>query len=169
MTWTTITIDATVGGASSNSFITLARANELIHARPNHDAWDSITDDEEKNAALVWATRILDAYKWLGYIASSDQALSFPRTGLYDNHGREFAGDAIPEWLEVATAELAFSVATDDRLTDNSIDGVSRVKIGSFEVQSATDISARVPSRVRTLFAPYLYASAKFNAGVRRV
>ena len=54
-----ISIDATVGGASANSYLTLAAANSLIEGLVQNDdvvAWASATDDQ-KNRALYSATQ----------------------------------------------------------------------------------------------------------------
>lgn len=136
MAESTIIIDATIGGASTNSFVDLPEAELLIHARPFHADWDAINGveaDDIKKAALVWATRILSNYCWKGLIASQTQALPFPRSGLYDNDAREYASDAYPEWLTVATTELAFFMATDDRLGDSGTEGFSKIKIDKLE------------------------------------
>lgn len=170
MSQTTITIDATVGGASSNSFLTLAELEELVHARPYHSNWDAITDDEVKNAALIWATRTLCSYRWDGNIASVEQALSFPRSGLYDYDGRQYASDAYPDWLEFACSELAFIVATEDRTTDSGTEGFSEIKVASIEVKiDKFDRPDEVPDKVFKIFSQWIKQGSQFNAPVRRV
>jgi hypothetical protein len=50
-----ITIDATVGGASANSYLTLADAQDLIDGMVENDdvtAWASATTDQKKPCAL---------------------------------------------------------------------------------------------------------------------
>lgn len=134
-----IIIDATIGGTDTNSYISLVRAEELIHARPFHDEWDAITDEDIKNAALVWATRILSHRSWLGEIASDTQKQAWPRTGTYDLDGRKYASDAYPEWLEVACAELAFIMIASDRLGDAGTEGFSKIKIDKLEFEINPD------------------------------
>lgn len=145
-------IDATIGGTDTNSYIDLPEAEILIHARPFHEDWDAINAadaDDIKKAALVWATRILSNYCWKGTIASQTQALPFPRTGLYDNDGREYASDAYPQWLEVATTELAFFMATEDRLGDAGTEGFKSIKIDKlvFEIDP-NDRTALIPDYI---------------------
>ena len=118
MTQTAITIDATVGGTDTNSYLTLIECDDLIHARPFHSKWDLITDDEEKNAALVWATRLLSDFTWTGLIASQTQKQAWPRSSVYDNDGREYLSTVYPEFLTVACSELAYYIATEARLAD---------------------------------------------------
>lgn len=170
MSQTAITIDATVGGASSNSFLTLADANTLIHARPFHSDWDDITDDDVKNASLVWATRTLSRYRWKGNIVDTDQALPFPRSGLYDHDDRQYADDEIPEWLEFACSELAFIIATEDRTVDSGTEGYSEIKVASIAVKiDKYDRPAEVPDIVYDYFKQWVYQGARYNAEVQRV
>ena len=170
MSESAVTIDATVGGASSNSFLTLAAAELLIHSRPFHSAWDDITVDDQKESALIHATRILNRYRWQGIIASTAQMLAFPRSSLYDYDGREYAADAIPAWLEEATAELAFIMATEDRLSDTGTEGFSEIKVASIEVKvDKYDRPDDVPDRVLDIIKPYIKQGAAYNAGVTRV
>ena len=79
-----ITIVATVGSATANSYLTLAAANSLIEGLvlgTDATAWDSSTDDN-KNRALVSATKRIDRERFLGAKAASTQALQWPRQGV---------------------------------------------------------------------------------------
>ena len=63
-----ITIDATVGGASANSYLTLSDANDIIDGLVQDDdvtAWASATDDQ-KNRALYTAAQRIDRERFLG-------------------------------------------------------------------------------------------------------
>ena len=56
-----VTIDATVGGANANSYLTLAAAQDLIDGFVEDDdvvAWGTATTDQ-KNRALVSATDVV--------------------------------------------------------------------------------------------------------------
>ena len=79
-----ITIDATVGGASANSYITLADANSIIEGLVADDdvvAWGNSTDDQ-KNRALFSSTQRIDREKFLGARVADTQALEWPRSGV---------------------------------------------------------------------------------------
>jgi hypothetical protein len=125
-----VVIDATIGGETTNSYLTLIEAESYIHARPFHDAWDegSLTDNQ-KNAALIWATRILSHYSWTGSYVTEIQALPWPRDGVYNKDGKAYLTTAYPEWLKVSCAELALSLITSDRLGDTGTEGFSKIKI----------------------------------------
>ena len=79
-----VTIDATAGGASANSYITLSEANDYVEAMVlGTDAakWDSGNEDS-RNRALTAATQRLDSERFLGAKATDTQALEWPRTGV---------------------------------------------------------------------------------------
>jgi len=79
-----IAINATVGSASANSYLTLAAAQEIIDGfvqDADVTAWASATTDQ-KNRALFTATQRLDRERFLGARATDTQALQWPRTGV---------------------------------------------------------------------------------------
>jgi len=104
-----IIIDATPGGANSNSYITEADAVSYFEGRLHSAAWDDATDENRKSA-LVMATRTIDqTFAFQGYKTDSDQALSFPRTGVVNCEGETLASDVIPKAIEDATCEQALA------------------------------------------------------------
>ena len=79
-----ISIDATVGGASANSYITLSDANSIIEGLIVDDdvsAWDGSNTDN-KNRALFTAAQRIDRFRFLGARVSDTQALEWPRSGV---------------------------------------------------------------------------------------
>lgn len=105
-----ITIDATVGGASANSFVTLAELTSYMEGRLNASTFDSATADEQ-NRALVEATRELTVLPWEGRTAASTQALAWPRDWVINPDSPTydyFDTDVIPQRVKDATCELAF-------------------------------------------------------------
>lgn len=107
------TLDSTVGGAAANSWVSVQEADTyLLEERLGAKAWDEV---EDKPAALIWATRILDRYTYSGERTSTDQALSWPRRGATYTDGRTIADDEIPGELIRAVCDLAFWLTQDDR------------------------------------------------------
>lgn len=113
-----VTIVATVGSASANSFVTLAEADTYIEGRLNASTWTSATTDN-KNRSLVEATRDLSALSYKGDRVNATQALSWPRENAPDpDHPGidsvggstlgDFASNIIPQRVKDATCELAF-------------------------------------------------------------
>ena len=79
-----ITIVATAGSATANSYLTLTDANAIIEGLVEDDdvtAWSSATDDQ-KNRALYTSTIRIDRERFLGARATDTQALQWPRTGV---------------------------------------------------------------------------------------
>jgi hypothetical protein len=119
------TIIATAGGATSNSYETLAEASTYFDERlPLPTPW--IASGDTSIRALIMATRVLDAMaqpyktfmpgegayfiqrkKWTGAPATTTQRLAWPRTGMYDSNGNLIASDVIPQALKDAESELA--------------------------------------------------------------
>ena len=81
-----ISIVATVGSASANSYITLADANAIVEGlTPDDDvkAWEAgSTSDDYRNRALYTACQRIDRERFLGARADDTQALQWPRTGV---------------------------------------------------------------------------------------
>lgn len=107
----TLVIDATVGGASANSFILLAEAQTFMDARLNSTAWSGASTATQ-NIALVEATRELSAKEWDGLRVTSSQVLSWPRAWAVNPDvplGSFWYYDStiIPQRIKDATAELA--------------------------------------------------------------
>ena len=166
-----VVIDATVGGASTNSLLTLAEAESYLHARPFHDVWDAAAlTDNEKNAALIWSTRILSHYSWIGSPTNDDQALPWPRTGIYDRDGRAQDQDAYPEWLKVACAELALALLASDRLGDTGTEGYSDIKIDVISLKiNPSDRPTWIPDYILKAIKPWFKnGGASFNRPVSR-
>lgn len=67
-------IDATLSGASANSYVTLAAANAYYETVPDSSTWTTKTDDQ-KNRALISATRWIDALTFYGDRCTKTQAL----------------------------------------------------------------------------------------------
>ena len=57
-------IDATVGGANANSYVTIDRATAILtESRLRVSDWtDAPNGDEDREAALRWATSLIDTY-----------------------------------------------------------------------------------------------------------
>ena len=79
-----ITLDATVGGANANTYISLSDANAIIEGfvlSDDNTAWNNSTVDNQ-NRALFTAAQRVDREKFLGARVSDTQALEWPRSGV---------------------------------------------------------------------------------------
>jgi len=74
---------ATVGGATSNTYVTQANATIYFSARPNVALWTAAASDQ-KDEALLFAASLFEREKWKGVkgmtpAGALTQALSWPR------------------------------------------------------------------------------------------
>lgn len=105
-----ISIDSTVGGASANSFVSLAEAQSFMDGRLNSTNWDAASTDS-KNRALVEATREISVLGFVGRRVATTQSLSWPRWDAPnpdDAQGWLYTSTEIPQRVKDATSELAF-------------------------------------------------------------
>ena len=136
-------IDATLKGASSNSFVTLAEADSYFETVPNSSTWDDKTDDQ-KNRAIISATRWIDSLNFYGDRCSTSQALDWPRNNYHVDRV-ELLCSEIPSQIKYATYELARALANDpDALTGNTgTSGIyEEVELGELKVKYNTDSQA---------------------------
>ena len=129
-------IDATLSGASANSYVTLAGANTYFETVPDSSTWTSKTDDQ-KNRALISATRWIDALNFYGDRCTTTQALKWPRDE-YTVDGIDLACSLIPEPIKIATYELARALANDtDAITGTTgTSGIyDQVELGELKVK----------------------------------
>ena len=132
-------LDATLGGATSNSYVDLAFADAYA-ANTQWDAeWQAFTVDE-RTAALITATSWLETMAWSGdKCTPATQRLSWPRSGV-TCQGLTATCLMIPYEVQTAQVELAFQFAKNPNLmlgaTGTSITGeVKRQKLDVLEVE----------------------------------
>ena len=137
------TIDATLQGASANSYVTLAETDADFETVPNDSDWSNKTDDQ-KNRYLISATRYLDGLGFFGTRCSTTQALSWPRRD-YTVDGVEITCTLVPDEIKVAAFELARALANNPNalIGSKGTDGVPQeVKLGDLEVKYNTKTQA---------------------------
>jgi len=129
-------IDATLSGASSNSYVTLAAADAYFETTPESSTWTDKTEDQ-KNRALISATRWIDALSFYGARCTDTQALKWPREE-YTVDGIDLACTLIPDGIKTATYELARALANDtDAITGTTgTSGIyDAVELGDLKVK----------------------------------
>jgi hypothetical protein len=154
-----VTVVETVGGATSNSYNSVAEIT--IHAEETvwNPDWTGKTADEQAQLA-VRATRALDAMALSGRPADDTQALQFPATGAYRPSGTMWATDAIPVPIKRAHAHIAawlskFS-ATADPFTPAASDNVKRSKLDVIETEYFADSVPEGDTFLADIIAPQL-------------
>lgn len=154
------TLVVTVGGASSNSYATRAEGDTYAGDRLQSTAWTGASNDE-KDQALLQATRRIDQEDFAGWKVDEDQALSWPRSGVVGRNGYTLDHETIPQLVKDAQIELAIqylgAAASADPLASSGLDQFERVKVGSLEVVPRTQYTTDALSDIiRRILGPLL-------------
>lgn len=102
-----LAVEDGTGLVGADAYISVANADTYFLASANA-TWAAATVPA-KEVAIVKATRYMEkrfGTKWKGLIASSEQALGWPRRYVYDERGTELV-DQVPVQIARACAEYA--------------------------------------------------------------
>ncbi len=172
----TSVLNATVGGAWSNTYATLGEAEQYHEDRvASGTAWTATSTEEgAKTKALLMATLLLDrAFEWSGHAVDRNQALQWPRTGMLKPTGFEHvASTEIPVQIKNAQAEYARQLLADLGRTDDSdieTKGITRIKAGPVELEFKDSVFAKaVPDLVVLLIPEHWYYAVRGRASGTR-
>jgi len=156
-------IDATVSGVSANSYVTLAAADAYFETVPDSSSWSDKTSDQ-RNRALISATRWIDALSFYGDRCTTTQALKWPRED-FEVDGIELVCTLIPTEIKVATYELARALANDtDAITGSTgTTGLyDQVELGELKVKYKA--SSTTPGMVNNVFDLYPWLQTYLGA-----
>lgn len=135
-----MSLDATVGGSSSNSYVTVEEATTYFAGRAYSSDWDSF---EDKEAILITSSSMLDWYfSWKGFKATDSQSMDWPRISVALRDGSVLSSTIIPNQVKVAVFELALSSLSGDRTLDSSLYGIEMVQVSTLKVQTSKDSSS---------------------------
>lgn len=127
-----MSLDATIGGGASDTYLTLAEWQAYLAAR-------GITptgDDAAQEVSLRKAAQAMDvSYSFVGYRSTYGQAREWPRSynGMVD--GYYIGTDEIPQRVKDAQSELAYMIHTGSDPLANFTGGVKREKVDVLEVE----------------------------------
>ena len=183
-----VVINATVGSASANSYLTLAEATAIIDGLIESDAvqaWNAGQTDG-KNRALFTAAQRLDRERFLGARADDVQALQWPRSGVRkpDTYINTYAvgfpfrittdyytDTEIPQQIKYAQAYLAAYLHNDHNALELSgLEDYKSVSIGSISVTTNTSGAVgadKIPPMVER-YLTGLRLSGPGNIAIRR-
>jgi len=151
-------LDTTVAGENANSYVTLAEASVYFSERLNSDVWTAAASSLQETA-LIEATRTLDYWvDWIGYKATEEQSLRWPRYDAADRDGYVFDSDIIPPFLKDATPELAIYLMAEDRTAEPDTKGFSTIQVGSLKLvvdKEDRDSVTVLPDSVLSIIEPY--------------
>ena len=153
-------LDATVAGADSNSYVSMAFAYAYFCDTLEAREWTAFPL-EDRARALVSATRKIDEeFRYYGqpYDVVTPQALKFPRDSDYDSAGNL----EIPDGIAYATCELALHLLRAQRdgdLVDRERmqeQGVRRLSVDGVTEVYGAGVWDNFPRRVRKLLRPFI-------------
>jgi hypothetical protein len=132
--------------------------------------WTSASDDN-KEIALMWATRLLDeSVRWNGRAIADTQTLAWPRSYVYTIEGVALASDATPQFLKDATAEFARCLIAENRTLETNRDliGFKELKVGDLELKvDSFKGKPLIPPSVWSIVRPYGSKTGKKKTLVR--
>lgn len=155
-----VTLTYTPGGASDNSYVTLAEAeayfanrlNSTVNGDWTNDSTGTPRSDDAKKAALITATLRIDEETFLGIKSASGQALKWPRYGVLDEDGYEFGSDTIPSRVKQATYICALELLKVDFISEDYLNNFAFFSAGNIQFKQFTQQSAgRLPAEVQRL------------------
>ena len=176
-----LTIVATAGSASANSYVTEAEVIAYVASRLNPTDWittSGATCTETEKTALIEATRDLSTLAWLGWRTDDTQALAWPREDVANpdsSTGFDYATTIVPQRVKDATCELAvqfIKAGTTDIANESASDGVIRKTVDVLTTEwAAPGMRARGLNRYRSVMRflrPLLASSGGMNSTIER-
>jgi len=132
----------TIGDSESNSYVSADEANEYFVDRPFSETWE---DTFNQDQILINATRLIDwNFNFNGQKTTTTQALQWPRKYSYDSKNNiEIEDNIIPIKIKHAVYELSIMSLTEDRVLENDMIGLSKIKVGSLEIQTDNDYKSQ--------------------------
>jgi hypothetical protein len=130
---TLIKEDGTVR-TDANTYATVADGDAYHEGHLYAIAWTAATP-EQKAAALVMASRLIDSYYQFGGVrVSMNQGLQWPRYGCLDpdagSGNRYVLADVVPVAVRMATCEMARELIITDRTTAPPGEGLKYANVG---------------------------------------
>lgn len=146
-------LDTTVGGASADSYGTLAAFQAWVTAQ-GLTALNG--DDDAQNADMRRAAVFLDQeYIFVGYKVTSTQARAWPRyVNVLDPDGFSIPSDSIPNPIILAQFEIAHVINQGNDLlafTAGAAVKKEKKKLGPLEKEIEYDFSSSAEPRIRAV------------------
>jgi len=153
-------LDATPGGPSSNSFVTVARAIDLQTGRTGAATFAALPQADQE-ALLMRATQDISlTVHWYGAPVDPLQALPLPMLGQVDGMGRLLPTDIIPPLVEQATALYALVLMSSGGDVTISSAAIEHLRKGDTEVWYHGSVQTAIgggtlPLEIWTYLRPY--------------
>lgn len=108
----------------TNSYVSLADANQHFRNRLHSDAWEFSVHERER--ALKQACSLLETrVHWHGRKTDESQTLQWPRIGLLDYYGKTLPSDETPATVKAVQCELAlYLIENDPHVVPGGVDSI---------------------------------------------
>ncbi len=171
------TFDTVVSSPTFNAYCTVQFARDYQDSKLN-TSFASLSDAQVQRL-IVWASRQLSTLQWVGSKTVITQPLEWPRKYVYIEGGTaeneiydqyQFPWDAIPVFVQEATADLCGVFAEEDPTEELGLAGLKRLKVDTIEIESDIKSStAWFPSSTRSLCYRYLKNTNAYSVRTERV
>jgi len=156
-------LDAEIGSATANSYVTTEEADAYFTDRMHSSSWDSVSDQDP---FLISASQMLDWYTtWKGYKYTSEQSMQWPRAEAIRPDGRTIENNVIPPEVKTAVFELAFSSIESDRTTDDPLAGIGQLKAGSLMIKAGAEKPNQTNAKVIPSHVSNIISDLTLNNG----
>jgi len=163
-----VAIDSTVEGVSSNAYCDVAYADAYHGDRLHSPEW-AAGSTLEKEAALIWATRIIDNLTWKSIRATQAQALRWPQMDAYDRDGWPVPVTVIPKTVKDAAAEYAWYLLKEDRTVDGGSATIKALSVGPISLTFDENAKAKqIPDAVLSMLGAFLGSGNGVSMGLLR-
>jgi len=156
-----VALVTTIGGSTSNSYVTLAEANTYMEGIPWFDSdWNDLSD-VIKNSRILQAARAIDRLNFLGEKYLDDQAMEFPR----DITDQSTDAGGMPQKVKDAQCELiVWQYQHMDSSTGEADKELSELGLGKGEINlkwapnksPENNLAGGMPESVRALLRTWL-------------
>lgn len=171
-------LDVTPASPTANAYVSLAVADQYHLDRPAVGTTWGVATADQKTAAILWATKLLDnLWTWNGYPESLTQALAWPRKGILKRHGLSgyISSTEIPTQIQSATAEYARQLLVSDLAANSDIEslGITSLTAGPVSLSFKDSVRAKpVPDIVVNLipleWGTFRFGNSSFSRDLTR-
>ena len=153
----TLVKETGAGLANANAYANVADGDAYHEGHLYASAWTAATDDQ-KAAALVMATRLIDAeYQFSGVRSVMTQSLQWPRAECPStDDGDALVDDVVPKAVVQATCELARELLIVDRTASPEGEGLKYQNVGGNQTgYDKSDTRPVIPAVVQAMLAKF--------------
>lgn len=175
-----LVFDTTISSPTFNAYCTVAELEDYCAMKLNTNV--PAMSIGNKQALIVWASKLLNSVLWYGIKVDALQPMEFPRawlpieggyTGDWSTDLNEvyyFPTNAIPRFLKDATAELATQLAVEDVTEDDGSSQLKSVKVDSIAIEyKNSSRMAWLKSSVKNIIFKYMKNGSGLNVPTVRV